>query len=228
MPSRVGGLGCVLCCKTFPSQRARQQHNQDSPAHSIFRCPICNQQFLDSTAFIQHCSSPRHRPLTPSLQCPRCHKGFPGGPSGLIMHLESNGWCASRMGVDRERIRKFVMAADTQRMITHETILLAVHPPRVASLPAETADNEDEIIELHRHICPKCPSTRGQFTSAQALADHLNSPVHDAPIYKCPDKSIRASTAELAHQHRSRRSVGLASISSTGLVMAGLTHLKRC
>lgn len=44
---------CVVCDRSFDSNRSLEQHNQNSPAH-VFNCAPCNRRYRSSRALQQH------------------------------------------------------------------------------------------------------------------------------------------------------------------------------
>ena len=110
------------------------------------------------------------------------------------MHLESEGHCARKLGLTRAKILKFVANTDTDRRllvagVTANTKLRLDDPQSAgATLPSEPSNyDDDEIVELARHTCGLCPPERSQFCSAEALNEHMASPYHDTPVYRCPE-----------------------------------------
>jgi hypothetical protein len=53
---------CVLCNRTFGSEKALKDHEKNSPKHAPFNCKACNRSFGSQTALGQHQdNSPAHR-----------------------------------------------------------------------------------------------------------------------------------------------------------------------
>jgi len=45
---------CVLCSRTFGSDQALRQHEEDSPKHGTFDCKACKRSFSSQDALTQH------------------------------------------------------------------------------------------------------------------------------------------------------------------------------
>lgn len=60
-------VNCADCDRSFPCQRALEQHIRDSPAHAPnFDCDDCNRSFDSDEALQQHLrDSPAHRNTSP-------------------------------------------------------------------------------------------------------------------------------------------------------------------
>lgn len=178
---------CRLCDKSFITPYALQQHVRDSPAHYSYRCIDCNRNFLSEKALRQHESSPLHHPLTASLACPKCKVAFPAGPSSLLQHLESGGTCAKKLRLNRASIRRFVVSADPDQIITLPGATNVVSTPAtVGSTEEPTEQDVDQVVLLPRHQCTLCPKNAPQFVSVKALQNHLASAAHDPLVYACP------------------------------------------
>lgn len=53
---------CVLCNRTFGSEKGLRQHEENSPKHAPFNCKACNRSFSSQTALSQHQNdSPVHQ-----------------------------------------------------------------------------------------------------------------------------------------------------------------------
>ncbi|KAB8297279.1 hypothetical protein EYC80_002638 [Monilinia laxa] len=108
---------CIPCGRSFGSERALEQHLQDSPAHAVsFRCGVCNRPFASDEALQQHIrDSPAHVPsfdsnghkkslgndealqqhirnspvYTPSFDCDSCNRSF-GSEEALQQHIRDS------------------------------------------------------------------------------------------------------------------------------------------
>lgn len=77
---------CVLCDRTFDSDKALQQHKRDAPAHA-FDCTTCDRHFGSEEALDQHLrDSPAH---APSFDCESCNRSF-GSEEALNQHLQDS------------------------------------------------------------------------------------------------------------------------------------------
>jgi len=77
---------CILCDRSFDSDKALQQHKQDAPAHA-FDCTTCDRHFGSEEALDQHLrDSPAH---APSFDCESCNRSF-GSEEALNQHLRDS------------------------------------------------------------------------------------------------------------------------------------------
>lgn len=83
------------------------------------------------------------------------------------------------------------MDADTSRVITALSSNNANTTVRAIIMTVDI-NEDDDIIELPRHICEECPADRGQFPNALALFRHKNSPAHDPIVFNCPARANMA------------------------------------
>ncbi|KAI9099900.1 hypothetical protein DFS34DRAFT_678778 [Phlyctochytrium arcticum] len=220
---------CEECDTWVITTGSLLKHRQTSPhpAHSEFRCRKCKRNYPNHHALEQHTGSAAHNPLTPQLRCPRCSKLLPSGPSALIMHLESGGKCASRWGVNRKTILAYVQQLDKEGTISNLTPAAVSHNVKKNKemAPSSSAETPNDVIELPRHVCPDCPAKKGQFSSARALEQHLESAAHDVPEYHCPILAANGRALEIfgAAQFKYFRTLsGLSQHVERGLCKGGM------
>jgi hypothetical protein len=90
------------------------------------------------------------------------------------IHLES-GTC-SNSGLDRHKINNIIQRMDRNHIITHPMLTMADNN-HYETMATERAWN-GEAYECY--FCPR------EFASLRSLNAHMNSPVHEQHIYKCP------------------------------------------
>lgn len=160
---------CVVCDRSFDSNRSLEQHNQDSPAH-VFDCAACNRQYRSSRALQQHVrdsvahtlpfehalqqhlrDSPAPAPAhVQSFDCVTCDRHY-GSETALQQHLRDSAAHALSFN-----------CSDCDRPFNSEQALqqhLRDSPAHIQSFDCETCN---------RH-----------YGSATALEHHLrDSPAH--------------------------------------------------
>ncbi|KAH9989522.1 hypothetical protein BJV77DRAFT_963881 [Russula vinacea] len=180
---------CDDCDRDFSSYEARQQHYANSSSHHY--CEDCDRHFQNENNLHQHMNSKVHQPT--KFRCPGrgCTKSFVSA-SALTLHLES-GTC--RSGMTRKKLNRCVVRADTKHYITNPERLLTgplgwCEPPsRTATWATERSWNGSE------YECFLCNST---FKSLARLNQHLKSPRHDEKIYRCPKSDCRIEFVTLS------------------------------
>ncbi|KAF7800183.1 hypothetical protein EIP86_011430 [Pleurotus ostreatoroseus] len=167
---------CSSCSKIFDSERGLEGHYRQSH----YYCVPCKRFFQNAHNLDEHTrTSSRHNER--KYECPsrNCNKSFVSY-SDLTLHLES-GFC--RSGVDRHRINGLVRQYDRNNVITRPDHLLMGpddFEPRVVQTYATERSFNDS-----RYECLLC---RKEFRTLQSLNGHLNSPVHDDHMYRCPTR----------------------------------------
>ncbi|KAI9101259.1 hypothetical protein DFS34DRAFT_684355 [Phlyctochytrium arcticum] len=180
-------MRCELCNRSFVDRHALRSHINNSPAHALIDCFPCRRNFISYEALANHNRDVHPPPINP---CPFCQKSFPSGPAALLMHLESEGACATRQGLTREKIAAFVARADKKGLLIYKN-------PEVVNQIVDGKDEEkgkceegtdEDVIELDRWECKQCPE-RGQFQDMESLLQHQRSPAHDPIRYHCPTRA---------------------------------------
>ncbi|TCD67479.1 hypothetical protein EIP91_012340 [Steccherinum ochraceum] len=168
---------CTLCSKSFKSIQALGQH--DESVHNGYYCAPCKRTFQTQQNLDTHLRSSNHQPRR--FKCPgrKCTGAFVSS-SGLIAHCES-GACPS--GVSRQAVDRLVVALDRNNVITNPARLLAgpagfYAPPLLTSSWATAKSWNGDAYE--------CVVCHREFRSLNALNSHLQSPVHQERIYRCP------------------------------------------
>lgn len=168
------------------------------------RCNPCNRDFVNNTALVQHQSSKHtgsgsgrrrkrvasrkkpvqkhssHRPKT--IRCPgsNCTRSFIS-VSALTQHLESG---ACRSNVDRAFVNRIVIRSDGNNVITNPVRL--IRGPDGYEAPESTctyasANSWNGMF----HGCFLC---NREFRLFESLDQHMQSPVHEQNIYRCPNR----------------------------------------
>lgn len=144
-------------------------------------CAECERVFKDGETLAKHLDTNSiHKGRT--ILCPgwECVGAF-AYSSALIQHLES-GRCRSRM--DRHKVNRITVKLDAGNVITNPARLLGgpdgYFPPKIVS---SWATEQSRSPATGRYECPVCSKA---FRGLHNLQDHLDSPVHDVVIYRCP------------------------------------------
>lgn len=141
----------------------------------------CRRVFKDGETLAKHLDTNSIH-IGRTIFCPgwECLKAF-AYSSALIQHLESGG-CPSRM--NRHEVNHITVRLDAGNVITNPARLLAgpggyVPPDIVSSWATERSRNP----ATGRYDCAVCSK---DFRRLKDLQNHLDSPVHDVEIYRCP------------------------------------------
>ncbi|KAF8510581.1 hypothetical protein BU17DRAFT_77664 [Hysterangium stoloniferum] len=150
---------CSGCSKVFKNEAGLHEHNRQSH----YYCAECCRLFRSQSNLDGHLNSSTHKPK--SVMCPgrNCGRGFVS-MSALILHFES-GTCPS--GMTRAELNRNVA-----RLITG--------PEVVQTWATERSWNG------YAYECFLC---HGTFGALRSLNAHLQSPRHQAKIYRCPNRA---------------------------------------
>jgi hypothetical protein len=112
-----------------------------------------------------------------SIKCPFCKNAYTTA-SGVTVHLES-GTCTS--GLNRAKINGIVRQLDRNNVITRPMLTMPGYD-RVEMIATDRAWNGRGY---QCYLCAK------EFSSLNGLNNHIKSPVHEQPMYRCPKESCR-------------------------------------
>ncbi|KAF8607585.1 hypothetical protein BDV93DRAFT_467041 [Ceratobasidium sp. AG-I] len=157
---------CQPCDMWLDTANDMVEH--DKEIHNL--CVECNRCFSSINALKNHLNSSKHLPKT--VVCPgrQCEQKFIS-KAALLLHLEG-GRCSS--GATRHTINRFVAERDTNHFITN--------PNRMITGPTQTWATQ-RAWNGHSFECYLC---RRDFQTLASLNQHLASPAHDQPVYRCP------------------------------------------
>jgi len=160
---------CSDCSRVFKNETGLHQHN--SQKH--YYCVSCRRVFRSQSNLDSHLNSSTHKPK--NVICPGkdCGKGFVS-MSALFLHFES-GSCPS--GMTRADLNRNVARMDRNNYFTKPTKLIT-GPEDVQMWATERSWNG------YAYECFLCNRTFGELRSLNA---HLQSPRHQAKIYRCPN-----------------------------------------
>ncbi|KAJ8063419.1 hypothetical protein OCU04_008639 [Sclerotinia nivalis] len=158
---------CEGCDTWFWSSKAREDHHISQHSHRY--CRSCERMFMNENNLMQHQRSKIHQGF--GMKCPFCPTQYPTA-SALIIHLES-GSCPS--GTNRQMINEQIRRLDRNHIITTRQI----EYPSSSSTSIATQRSWNG----YRYECGLCSR---EFNTLQGLNGHLNSPVHEQKIYRCP------------------------------------------
>jgi hypothetical protein len=155
------------------------------------------------------------------LRCPGrgCNKAFVSA-AALALHFES-GSCPS--GMSREQLNRFIVRADIKNYITNPSRLLT-GPSGWSEPPAtKTVWATDRSWNGTGFECFLCNRAYGTLAR---LNQHLQSPRHQAKIYRCPKSDCRVEFATLSglYQHVDGGSCGVRMFKKVQDTMESLTR----
>ncbi|OSX58593.1 hypothetical protein POSPLADRAFT_1060479 [Postia placenta MAD-698-R-SB12] len=150
-------------------------------AESHHYCVECRRFFACEGNLQTHLRSSKHKERT--VPCPgmKCQKLFLSG-AGLLNHLESGG---CRSGANRHHVNALAVRYDKANVITNASRLLpgldGYVPPKPPVIAIATASS----FNGSQYECFLCHRS---FKTLGRLNEHMQSPAHDAEIYRCPTK----------------------------------------
>jgi len=202
--------------QTFGSYAELQEHDRD--VHTY--CTDCKRPFQSESNLRHHLNSKLHRPA--NVRCPGrgCNRAFVSH-SALVTHFES-GTCKSRM--TREQLDRLVVRTDTNNYITNPARLLPGPLGRYEP-PANTVTWATERSWNALSMAFECFLCHKTFNTLPRLNQHLQSPVHQDKIYRCPKSDCRTKFVTLSGlcQHVEGGSCGVRMFRQVRDVMDGLT-----
>ncbi|KZT67387.1 hypothetical protein DAEQUDRAFT_746186 [Daedalea quercina L-15889] len=167
---------CIECRHVCGTPVAFDEHCRESHWY----CTDCKRVFTDEEGLRTHLESSFHTGR--KVQCPgvKCTKVFPSG-AALIQHLESGG-CRSKM--TRHEVNRLAVQMDVENVITNPARLLTGPggsvPPKVTTSWATERSRNPVSGQYECCVC------RAGFKMLKDLNNHLQSPVHDERVYRCP------------------------------------------
>lgn len=120
------------------------------------------------------------------MLCPFCKKPFVTA-SGLVHHLE-RGSCPQAENTDRETIWRMIREIDPEGKFTNKD----ARPTVKGLIQYQVTDQAFNGYYWECYIC------HGKFLSKHGLNSHLNSQVHDKPLYHCPNSKCGKQFTTLA------------------------------
>ncbi|KZT26764.1 hypothetical protein NEOLEDRAFT_1177345 [Neolentinus lepideus HHB14362 ss-1] len=192
----------------FKNEYGLQEHYRQSPLH--FYCASCDKHFGSDNSLRNHLKSSIHVERT--VQCRWCPKTFPT-VAALALHLESST-CAS--GIDRARVNAFVRSIDPHNLITKRLIT----GPSGSNTTVQSTVATEAAWNGYCYEYYFCPC---EFQTLAALNQHLNSPAHEAKIYKCPHCQIEFRCVSGLVQHVESEKCGVYKFPATKSVMDSIT-----
>ncbi|KDN50975.1 hypothetical protein RSAG8_00604, partial [Rhizoctonia solani AG-8 WAC10335] len=162
-------------------------HNQEK--HPSYYCAECKRVFMNMNNLRAHLNSSAHRPK--DITCPGagCGARFIS-KSALLLHFEG-GSCKS--GLTRQSLNRLIAERDRSNFITN--------PNRLITGTTETWATQ-RAWNGYAYECYFCHK---EFRSLPQLNQHLASPVHEQPLYRCPQlghgcqAQFRAASALCQH-----------------------------
>ncbi|GJJ05992.1 hypothetical protein Clacol_000179 [Clathrus columnatus] len=182
-----------------------------------FYCFACQRFFQNQNNLNQHLNSGLHKQkdyLCPGRNCGRKFVSL----AALVLHFES-GTC--RSGLDRRQLNELVVRQDRNNVITNPSRLIAgsggVRPSPVSRTWATQRSWNGYAYECF--LCNR------EFRALDSLNRHLQSPIHDAKIYRCPNRicSMEYSALSALTQHVENGGCGVNRFKEVKDVMDSLT-----
>ncbi|OJD31850.1 zinc finger protein [Diplodia corticola] len=167
---------CETCSRSFRSASARDKHQDREGHYKHLHCKDCDKYFRSEDNLRQHRNSRLHRGAT--VPCPFCKTAFTTA-SGVSHHLETSS-CPRARNLSRTKIYEAIKQRDPDGIITERLVGWATEPDRNAQWDPKSAWNGHSGYECY--VCHKV------FSRASGLRSHVFSPVHQAPLYHCPNK----------------------------------------
>ncbi|KAL1623759.1 hypothetical protein SLS54_004220 [Diplodia seriata] len=167
---------CDTCNYAFRSEDARDDHQQDKGHYKHLHCKDCDRYFQNENNLRQHRNSRVHRGA--EAKCPFCTTGFTTA-SGVSHHLEM-GSCPNARNLDRNVIHQTLRQRDPNGVFTERLLEWTEPADRNAQWDPSSAWNG-----VNGYTCYVCYKV---FGTPAGLNAHVRSPVHQAPLYHCPNK----------------------------------------
>lgn len=165
---------CETCTLAFRAEDDLDEHQQDEGHYEQLYCKSCDRYFQSANNKDQHMKSRVHQGST--LPCPFCQKTFTTA-SGVSHHIET-GSCPIARQLDRAAVHRILGQRDPKGFITER--LIGWHD---SSLSAEWDPNS--AWNGQGYDCYICHRS---FSTPHGLRQHITSPVHQAPLYHCPNQ----------------------------------------
>ncbi|KAH9832600.1 uncharacterized protein C8Q71DRAFT_260516 [Rhodofomes roseus] len=201
---------CIECRIVSATPDAFDAHCRETHWY----CADCKRVFKDGDSLRAHYESNIHKGR--KVHCPgvKCSKDFVSS-SALIQHLESGG-CTSKM--TRHDVKKLAVQMDKENIITDAARLLT--GPGGSSVPRMTTTSwATELSKNPRTGLYECVICHAGFKKLTSLNNHLQSPVHDEKIYRCPQTwqgcGVEFNTLGALCQHVEKGNCGVHKFNNT-------------
>ncbi|KAF8607584.1 hypothetical protein BDV93DRAFT_603385 [Ceratobasidium sp. AG-I] len=163
---RTDHVHCGVCDKWTATNDDMIEHNKD--VHNL--CVECDHYFSSMNALKNHRKSSRHVSKTVPCIGGRCNEKFIH-KAAMLLHIEEGG-CKS--GATRHTVDQSVAELDQDHFITN--------PNRIVTGPIQTWATQ-RAWNGHSFECYFC---HREFQALKGLNQHLTSPAHEQPAYRCP------------------------------------------
>lgn len=202
---------CHECRRQFRSEEALRQH-QSSEIHRparTFSCAAggagsgsCDRRFGSPAAMLQHlesgaCSSGMDRQKLNLLVLRSDHEGLVSDPAGGVQRLLQE--TTRRLVVKATASGDAMSAIDSRDVVslrsgsstgwvalTPSTGMISSSLASPILTPTSGYSSALAVTTKGDTQCPLCPPTRRLFPTPQSLQQHLQSPAHDAQMFRCP------------------------------------------
>ncbi|KAK0189392.1 hypothetical protein F5146DRAFT_1224518 [Armillaria mellea] len=199
---------CAECTILLPNREALQSHLRASYHYNY--CSTCDRLFNSDRACQQHKSSRAHKKS--DIPCSMCSKKFKA-PSEIAAHIESGG---CNPNINRHHVCAAIHAMHISPPITITRRIEGPVDPVVHFSATERAFNGKAY---------ECYLCHAEFSTLRSLNLHLNSLVHDANEFKCPQKRCgkKFKVVSSLIQHIESESCGLARFATVQMEAMMLT-----
>ncbi|KAK5663821.1 hypothetical protein OQA88_24 [Cercophora sp. LCS_1] len=204
---------CHECRRQFRTEEALQQH-QSSEIHRparTFSCAAggaagrgCGRRFGSPAAMLQHlesgaCPSGMNRHKLNMLVLRSDREGLVSSPAGDVQRLlqeatrqlvkaTAAGSGDATAAIDSYDVVSLRSGSSTGGVILTPSTSIASSLSLASPILTPTSSCRSALAVPTKGDtrCPLCPSTRRAFPTPQSLQQHLQSPAHDARIFRCP------------------------------------------
>ncbi|KAH0039566.1 hypothetical protein KCU78_g1296, partial [Aureobasidium melanogenum] len=167
---------CETCNGSFRFEDDRDDHQEEEGHYKHLHCSDCDRYFQSPNNLAQHMRSRVHQGT--SIKCPFCQASFVTA-SGVSHHLETSS-CPKAKNLSSSAIHRAIRQRDPKGVITER--LLEWHDGNTIN----STWNPSSAYNGSGYECYIC---HREFSTPRGLEQHIRSPVHQAPLYHCPNKT---------------------------------------
>lgn len=162
----------------FTNTNTTQPSVPSNGLQSLHYCAPCKRSFKSAGNLDAHLRSATHQPKVVACSCKGCESRFVS-LAAVILHIET-GICSS--GVTRADVNKFVRLYNAN----HKSVIDMLIPRR--DIVTEGRAVVEPVTNGNTQLRYQCSICRAKFRSNTAATSHVESPKHEAKLYKCPNE----------------------------------------